>query len=236
MAAGAGFIKAPAKFLGDWSNLDGVGHLSFRRKILFTGCLDFPSQIVDEDVVIAGPGGRAHHVVPAMTGFGYWESVTISIDRAEWVLTGGVWEDLIANVNDLEIQIEMVDNECLPLDRDGIDTIALDITSPGEASNLEVRTLGGDLELTWTASCSQIVTDYSVYEGVLGDWTSHSPVACSTGGMNVVTITPSTGDHYYLVVPSGGGKEGSYGVNSTGGERPSSHVACFQVHDIGHCP
>ena len=87
------------------------------------------------------------------------------------------------------------------------------------------------IRLAWAASCVASDSDYAVYEGLLGDFASHVPVtdsSCTTDGMLSLTIVPSAGDRYYLVVPRGDMREGSYGVDSDGGPRPPSQAACLQ--------
>ena len=81
----------------------------------------------------------------------------------------------------------------------------------------------GDLELSWGRSCRPSDSDYAVYEGLLGNFTSHAPRLCSTGGATSVTLTPASDSRYYLVVPlSPDGAEGSYGTASDGNQRPPS--------------
>ncbi|MGD8376074.1 MAG: hypothetical protein PVF68_08030 [Acidobacteriota bacterium] len=96
----------------------------------------------------------------------------------------------------------------------------------------------GDLDLSWGSSCLATDLDYAVYEGALGDFTSHVPVSgCSTGGTTSLTLTPGGGGRYYVVVPqsSAGGCEGSYGLQSDGIARSQSPVACaFQA--VETCP
>lgn len=96
---------------------------------------------------------------------------------------------------------------------------------------------GGAIELTWGPSCSMTDADYVVYEGNLGDYTSHAAQggACTTGGASSSTFLPSGGDRYYLVVPTRDGvSEGSYGFDSAGNHRPSGPSPCFpQV--LGSC-
>ncbi len=97
----------------------------------------------------------------------------------------------------------------------------------------------GDLDLSWGTSCAVTDDDYAVYEGVLGDFPSHVPVAnpnCTTGGATMATITPGGGDHYYLVVPTGGSGlcEGSYGFDSDGAPRPQSLSACA-TQSVSEC-
>ena len=86
---------------------------------------------------------------------------------------------------------------------------------------------GSDLTLTWGPSCSAGDSEYAVYEGSLGSFTSHTPVLCSTGGATTATIAPGAGNHYYLVVPNNGLREGSYGVRSSGSQRPAAIAACL---------
>src|SRR5262245_7318096 len=94
----------------------------------------------------------------------------------------------------------------------------------------------GDLELSWGASCRSADSDYAVYEGTIGAFAGHVPRLCSTSGATVATLTPVSGDSYYLVVPmSPGGAEGSYGTVSGGQERPPSALAC-QPQVFSGCP
>jgi hypothetical protein len=82
-----------------------------------------------------------------------------------------------------------------------------------------------DVELTWADSCAVGDQDYAVYQGTLGDFAGHVPVDCSTGGATTHTFTP--GDSvYFLVVPRNASREGSYGTDSAGAERPRSGSAC----------
>jgi hypothetical protein len=93
----------------------------------------------------------------------------------------------------------------------------------------------GDLRLTWGASCAATDTDFEVYEGTLGDFASHVPVACTTSGVKKLLFTPSAGSAYYLVVPRNVLVEGSYGVDSAGAQRPPSASACL-LNYSAPCP
>jgi hypothetical protein len=93
----------------------------------------------------------------------------------------------------------------------------------------------GYLELTWGPSCLGSDGDYEVYEGQLGDFSSHTHVLCSTGGALQTFILPSDGDRYYLIVPRNASIEGSYGTTSDGiTERPPASQACLP-QNIGEC-
>ena len=86
---------------------------------------------------------------------------------------------------------------------------------------------------TWGDSCSPTDTDYAIYEGTLGDFTSHVPRTCSTGGLTEHDLIPNFFGNYYLVVPSDGGNEGSYGLDSTGVPRSTSATACLPAAESG---
>jgi hypothetical protein len=94
---------------------------------------------------------------------------------------------------------------------------------------------GGDITLSWGASCVSSDTDYEVYEGTLGSFTTHAPRTCSTSGALSFTLTPAAGSAYYLVVPRNATREGSYGEASSGAERPPSGSACV-IQDLADCP
>ncbi len=94
---------------------------------------------------------------------------------------------------------------------------------------------GGDLTLSWGASCQTSDTDYAVYEGLMGGgYTSHASLLCSTGGASTVTLRPGVDHHYYLVVSHNGAREGGYGYDSLGVPRPAAASACLIQDPI--CP
>lgn len=91
----------------------------------------------------------------------------------------------------------------------------------------------GDLALRWGRSCSIGDNNYEVYEGAIGDWTSHVPRGCAAGF--AATLTPPPFDGYYLIVPSEDNYEGSYGTRSGGVERPLGASVC-RTRLINACP
>jgi len=106
-----------------------------------------------------------------------------------------------------------------------------------EGDPLTVQSLaGGDLQLTWGSSCPPGDSDYEIYEGLLGNFSSHVPITCTTGGLLTQQITPSPGDRYYLVVPRNALREGSYGLTSDGSERPASASSCMPQAVASSCP
>jgi hypothetical protein len=109
---------------------------------------------------------------------------------------------------------------------------------PGTPLTLAKSVSGGagDLDLSWGASCLSGSWTYGIYEGAIGSWYSHgTQAACGVTGTSV-TITPFSGDRYYLVVPSGEVVEGSYGLTSAGNQRPASINPCRHAQRITPCP
>jgi len=97
-------------------------------------------------------------------------------------------------------------------------------------------TAPSDLDLSWSASCATAADDYSVHEGELGNWYSHTPLDCSTGGALTTTVTPTIGNRYLLIVPLSPDAEGSYGADWIGSDRPPSSGACRTSLVIDPCP
>lgn len=117
--------------------------------------------------------------------------------------------------------------------RCGCNVVETGVPMPGAAvasgriAGLRVdRDGSGDLLLSWSGSCSASDTDYGVYEGTLGQFSTHESVVCTTAGATAVGITPAPGDRYFLVVPRNAQREGSYGKASSGTERPQGASAC----------
>jgi len=97
-------------------------------------------------------------------------------------------------------------------------------SEPGTMLTLGKGT-GGIVVFRWGASCRTTDVKYELYEGVLGDFTSHVPFACNLSS-TIFSHAVSIGDRYYLVVPTQLTVEGSYGVDSNGNERAASAAAC----------
>ncbi len=88
--------------------------------------------------------------------------------------------------------------------------------------------------LSWGPSCQSSDNDYEVYEGSIGDFGSHMSVICSADGGTTTTITPAAGNTYYIVGPRGPTREGSYGTDSQGNERPQAIGPC-SAQVVGPC-
>ncbi len=96
--------------------------------------------------------------------------------------------------------------------------------SPGQP--LTVDKDDREVVLNWGDSCHAADADFEVYEGTLGDFSSHVRRFCSTSGETTSRFQPTSGDKYFLVVASNGSVEGSYGTDSEGIQRPTGVVSC----------
>jgi hypothetical protein len=96
------------------------------------------------------------------------------------------------------------------------------------------RNVTGQLELSWGVSCVSGDTDFAVYEGTLGNFTSHAPASCSTSGATAAVLQPGSGDTYYLVLAHNGTWEGSHGYRGDGTDRPRGASVCYP-QAIGTC-
>lgn len=94
----------------------------------------------------------------------------------------------------------------------------------------------GDLQLTWSPSCSDGDDDYEIYQGLMGVYPSHFRKICTTDNATTTTFSPDNFDRYYLVVPTNGSLEGSYGRDSQGNERVQGGNACHVQPPLLSCP
>ena len=103
-------------------------------------------------------------------------------------------------------------------------------------SPLSVERSGAfEVVLNWDPSCAEEDLDYAVYEGSIGEFAELAPRLCSTAGTTSATFIPAFDDAFFLVVPSNGFREGSYGLDGSGSERPASDGSCLP-QSIANCP
>jgi hypothetical protein len=105
---------------------------------------------------------------------------------------------------------------------------------PGTPLTVE-HAAGGDIRLSWGGSCVANDSDFEIYAGDMSDFTVYAPKFCSTAGATTLTFTPAAGSEFYLVVPRNAVREGSYGTNSIGAQRPAGISACLP-QAIAACP
>jgi len=92
------------------------------------------------------------------------------------------------------------------------------------------------LDLNWGDSCGPDQTDFAIYEGTIGNWSSHTKKLCSTGGaLGATDVTPQAASSYYLVVALSPSQEGSYGKRSSGAEIPVGISTCRASQSTEPC-
>lgn len=99
--------------------------------------------------------------------------------------------------------------------------------SSGSVAGLTVNRSSEELLLRWGPSCVCTDSDYVLYEGSLGDFTSHLPVTCSTQESVEHRHFPMVGSRYFLVAPRSANSEGSLGTDSQGTAREQGPGACM---------
>jgi hypothetical protein len=144
-----------------------------------------------------------------------WVNTTTSVDPVGHIVCGTAWS---------------------------LSPFAVMIAGPGAGAGDVGDTLsiapagGGDITLSWTASCAANDTDYSVYEGTIGNWYSHVSRLCSTAGATSAILTPQPANAYYLIVPRNAAFEGIYGKASSGADIPQGGNACTAQQVGSACP
>ena len=93
--------------------------------------------------------------------------------------------------------------------------------SPGRlAAPIVMDKVGGQVVVRWEPGCGD-GANFAVYQGSLASPGSHVPLTCvDTDQDRQESIPASSGDHYYLVVVTRDGVEGSFGSDSRGELRP----------------
>lgn len=151
------------------------------------------------------------------------------------------WAELMQDVD--EVRFMIGDPTTGYIDDDwivGMDNVRFSQYEPGRVPPDMVMGKGtlGLIRLVWSppGGCGY-PEDYAVYEGEIGDWESHVPVVCSDAqGDREERILPSPGDRYYLVVPLGSDTEGSYGLDSSGEQRPPGDLVTCRPGRSFVCP
>ncbi len=96
----------------------------------------------------------------------------------------------------------------------------------GSTSGLQIQKVTpARIHPYWDASCSGADIDYAIYRGFMTDFTAHASLHCTTGGALDLNIGLGPGDLYYLIVPTDGLVDGSYGQGQNG-ERPVGVQVC----------
>jgi hypothetical protein len=109
--------------------------------------------------------------------------------------------------------------------------------APGSSGGLQVDKSAGSLRLSWNADCGG-GTHYGVYRGSLATGlSSMSPASgsCTVTGTEALVPMGAVAGEFFLVVPSSGGFEGSYGLGVQGQPRPAAIEPCYPQDVIDSC-
>ncbi len=107
---------APSKFLGDWSQYDNTGFISFDMIVLSGG-----SPTTEKpNVYISGPGGSASTFANTKVS-STWKTFVFPIIESNWEIKSGSWDNLLTNVTMLKIDLEQIQGKEVT----GIDNVTL---------------------------------------------------------------------------------------------------------------
>ncbi|MFC1572856.1 hypothetical protein ACFL6M_04575 [Candidatus Eisenbacteria bacterium] len=152
---GSGWIIAPPEFLGDWSQLNDTGAISYDHRLFQSGHIGTPGWLPYE-IRITGSEGEAVWTSPPPTSATGWRRLVAPLVSSEWNVTGS-WHQLLTNVVDLRIRLEIVDNDGYE-DRDieGVDNVIL-----GEPLGACCRNNGMTCEVLSEDACVAAGGDYA---------------------------------------------------------------------------
>jgi hypothetical protein len=107
-----------------------------------------------------------------------------------------------------------------------------EVSGPGSGLPVVLEPAGSMLRISWE-DLGPTVAAYNVYEGTLGSFASHAPLAChasgtpdGTGRRYLEVIPGAAGDAYYLVTASDACGEGSSGRRGDTRRRPAPATLC----------
>jgi hypothetical protein len=113
------------------------------------------------------------------------------------------------------------------------------IGGPGEASAGSLRVSGfdratGRLDFVYAPACD--ATQHTIYSGPLSALATYgyASAKCNVGASGSASFVPAAGDQFFLLVGQDGVREGSYGKNSAGVERPEDTATpgCDRPQDL----
>ena len=105
------------------------------------------------------------------------------------------------------------------------------VALPGAPMTVEHDRNTGELTVRWQPACSS--SDHALYFGALGSPGAYSHALCSIGVSGEVTfIPPPGGALFWVIAGTNSGTEGSYGLQSSGVERPDDLILCGLAQDL----
>lgn len=121
-------LIAPVKFLApavNYAKLDGKAYFSWQHLLVtetgVTGGTPF-------EIRLFAPGGieaKFDGGIATVSKKNKWLTAVAPLVGPDWTVTGGTWSDLLANVQGVEIDIELINNGSGSTDIEAVDNIAL---------------------------------------------------------------------------------------------------------------
>ena len=116
-------ISAPEKFLGNWSDLNETGTITYEAKIFSTGSI---YKIGHYGLMIKGPGGEANWTGPEPNPSAEWLTLFVPIQEQDqrWTVISGSWDAILSEVTEFKIWTAYYNNWG-PFEITGIDNVCL---------------------------------------------------------------------------------------------------------------
>ena len=105
----ATLVVAPGKFDGDWRAYDGAATLQLDIQHTLGAGSGHPI------VIISGPGGSATYTMGGAVPTS-WGTVTIPIDEGAWTVNSGSWNAILADIDDVTVNVDISDSDDTDLD------------------------------------------------------------------------------------------------------------------------
>lgn len=189
-------IRAPSKFLGDWSSLDGAGSLSYAHAVFNQSSVN---ATFSNAVTISGPGGRAIWTGPAAPAPNSgWQNLRIPILSNSWMLTSGDWVSLLTNVTTLNVRLELYANSAGGVDQEGIDNVRLQIETEGPRLAIHCS----QIELCWDSLLTKTYQLQYRSDLTANEWLGLGSAIQGDGNRKCITdsVTEGQPQKFYRIV------------------------------------
>jgi hypothetical protein len=129
-SANASYALAPAKFLGDWSALDGTGVISYDHRVQLQFDPGFWGAAVPREIVLEGPGGVATWTGSLPNFNSSFVTITAPLSASNWIVNSGTWGGLLSDVTAFRLRVDHY-NDLFGAERTQFDNILLNGPGPG---------------------------------------------------------------------------------------------------------
>lgn len=138
-STGTGRVLPPITYLGDWSDLDGIGTIGFSFAYE-SGTIVAGRELRLE---LSGPGGAAHVSLPSddyLDNPRVWHELQWTLEEGSWIVDSGTWAGLLLDVDEVAISVDFaVGTDTYGLDNvfrsgsgcDAVPVVPITIHEPG---------------------------------------------------------------------------------------------------------